>query len=119
MADSTDVAKTGSDKGRLDLAALKIKKLSELTKVAREMGINGLVVLKKQDLIFKILQTQTEREGLVFGAGVLEILPDGFGFLRSTNYNYLPCPDDIYVSPSQIRRFDLRTGDTVSGQIRP
>jgi len=104
---------------RLDLAALKDMKITELNKMARELGINGFSGLKKQDLIFKILQGQTEREGLIFSMGVLEILPDGFGFLRSPNYNYLPCPDDIYVSPSQIRKFDLRTGDTVSGQVRP
>ena len=104
---------------RLDLAALKDMKIPELNKMARELGINGLSGLKKQDLIFKVLQAQTEREGLIFSEGVLEILPDGFGFLRSPNYNYLPCPDDIYVSPSQIRRFDLRTGDIVNGQVRP
>ena len=104
---------------RLDLAALKDLKITELNKTARDLGVNGLSGLKKQDLIFKILQAQTEREGLIFAEGVLEILPDGFGFLRSPNYNYLPCPDDIYVSPSQIRKFDLRTGDTVSGQVRP
>ncbi|MCM8795147.1 MAG: transcription termination factor Rho [Candidatus Omnitrophica bacterium] len=94
-------------------------KISELNKLARELNINGISGLKKQDLIFKILQAQAEKEGLMFGEGILEILPEGFGFLRSPNYNYLPCPDDIYVSPSQIRKFDLRTGDTVSGQIRP
>ncbi len=104
---------------KLDIAALKDLKISELTKVARDMGVNGISGLKKQDLIFKILSTQTEKEGLIFSSGVLEILPDGFGFLRSPNYNYLPCPDDIYVSPSQIRKFDLRTGDTVNGQVRP
>ena len=104
---------------KLDIAALKDLKISELTKVARDMGVNGVSGLKKQDLIFKILSTQTEKEGLIFSSGVLEILPDGFGFLRSPNYNYLPCPDDIYVSPSQIRKFDLRTGDTVNGQVRP
>ncbi|MDP3703371.1 MAG: transcription termination factor Rho, partial [Candidatus Omnitrophota bacterium] len=104
---------------KLDIAALKDLKISELTKVARDMGVNGMSGLKKQDLIFKILSTQTEKEGLIFSSGVLEILPDGFGFLRSPNYNYLPCPDDIYVSPSQIRKFDLRTGDTVNGQVRP
>jgi transcription termination factor Rho len=81
--------------------------------------VNEVSGLKKQDLIFKVLQAQTEKDGLIFGEGVLEILPDGFGFLRSPNYNYLPCPDDIYISPSQIRKFELRTGDTVSGQIRP
>jgi transcription termination factor Rho len=94
-------------------------KITELTKMARDLGVNGLSGLKKQDLIFKILQAQTEKEGLIFSEGVLETLPDGFGFLRSPNYNYLPCPDDIYVSPSQIRKFDLHTGDTVSGQVRP
>ena len=104
---------------KLDIAALKGFKISELHRVARELGVNGISGLKKQDLIFKILSAQTEREGLIFSSGVLEILPDGFGFLRSPNYNYLPCPDDIYVSPSQIRKFDLRTGDTVSGRVRP
>jgi transcription termination factor Rho len=94
-------------------------KITELNKLAKELNVNGISGIKKQDLIFKILQAQAEKEGLMFGEGVLEILPEGFGFLRSTNYNYLPCPDDIYVSPSQIRKFDLRTGDTVSGQIRP
>jgi transcription termination factor Rho len=94
-------------------------KIVELSKLAREMNVNGISGLKKQDLIFKLLQAQAEKEGLMFGEGILEILPEGFGFLRSPNYNYLPCPDDIYISPSQIRKFDLRTGDTVSGQIRP
>ncbi len=110
---------TASGTGRLNLADLKDLKITELSKMARELGVNGLSGLKKQDLIFKILQAQTEKEGLIFSEGVLEILPDGFGFLRSPNYNYLPCPDDIYVSPSQIRKFDLHTGDTVSGQVRP
>jgi len=104
---------------KLDIAALKELKITELTKLARDLGINGISGLKKQDLIFKVLQAQAEKEGLIFSSGVLEILPDGFGFLRSPNYNYLPCPDDIYVSPSQIRRFDLRTGDIVNGQVRP
>jgi len=103
----------------MDIAELKKKKISELNKVAKDLKVNGLAGLKKQDLIFKILQANIEKEGSMFGEGVLEILPDGFGFLRSPNYNYLPCPDDIYVSPSQIRKFSLRTGDTVSGQIRP
>ncbi len=103
----------------LDLAKLKQMTITELNKVAKELNVNGISGLKKQDLIFKLLQAQAEREGNMFGEGVLEILPDGFGFLRSPNYNYLPSPDDIYVSPSQIRRFDLRTGDTVSGHIRP
>ncbi|PIP19964.1 MAG: transcription termination factor Rho [Candidatus Omnitrophica bacterium CG08_land_8_20_14_0_20_41_16] len=94
-------------------------KITELNKLAKELNANGTSGLRKQDLIFKILQAQAEKEGLMFGEGVLEILPEGFGFLRSPNYNYLPCPDDIYISPSQIRKFELRTGDTVSGQIRP
>jgi transcription termination factor Rho len=104
---------------KLDIGNLKEMKISELNKLAKELNINGISGLKKQDLIFKVLQAQAEKEGLMFGEGILEILPEGFGFLRSTNYNYLPCPDDIYISPSQIRKFDLRTGDTVSGQIRP
>ncbi len=103
----------------LDIAKLKGMTILELTKIAKDLSVNGISGLKKQDLIFKILQGQAEREGNMFGEGVLEILTEGFGFLRSPNYNYLPGPDDIYVSPSQIRRFDLRTGDTVSGQIRP
>ncbi len=98
---------------------LKDMKMGELTKLARDMDIQGASALKKQDLMFKILQAQAEKEGLMFGEGTLEILSEGFGFLRSAKYNYLPCPDDIYISPSQIRRFDLKTGDTVSGQIRP
>ncbi|MBI3322400.1 MAG: transcription termination factor Rho [Candidatus Omnitrophica bacterium] len=103
----------------LDIAKLKGMTILELTKVAKDLNVNGISGLKKQDLIFKVLQAQAEREGNMFGEGVLEILQEGFGFLRSANYNYLPGPDDIYVSPSQIRRFDLRTGDTISGQIRP
>jgi len=104
---------------KLDIGNLKDMKITELSKLARELNVNGTSGLKKQDLIFKVLQAQAEKEGLMFGEGILEILPEGFGFLRSPNYNYLPCPDDIYISPSQIRKFDLRTGDTVSGQIRP
>ncbi|MFC1623778.1 transcription termination factor Rho [Candidatus Omnitrophota bacterium] len=103
----------------MDIEKLKSLKIPELNKIAREMNVNGASALKKQDLIFKVLQAQTERAGLIFGEGVLEVLPDGFGFLRSPNYNYLPCPDDIYISPSQIKKFALRTGDIVSGQIRP
>ena len=103
----------------MEIAALKAMSIAELTKLAKDLNVNGMSGLKKQDLIFKILQAKTEKEGLIFGEGVLEILPDGFGFMRSPDYNYLPGPDDIYVSPSQIRRFNLRTGDTVSGQIRP
>ncbi|MFC1645570.1 transcription termination factor Rho [Candidatus Omnitrophota bacterium] len=94
-------------------------KISELSKTAKGFGVNGISGLKKQELIFKILQGQAEKDGLMFGEGTLEVLPEGFGFLRSPNYNYLPCPDDIYISPSQIRKFELHTGDTVSGQIRP
>lgn len=103
----------------MEIGSLKAMSIAELTKLAKELNVNGISGLKKQDLIFKILQTKTEKEGLIFGEGVLEILPDGFGFLRSPDYNYLPGPDDIYISPSQIRKFNLRTGDTVSGQIRP
>jgi len=106
-------------KEKLDIEKLKSLKMSELTKLAHELSVTDIGSLKKQDLIFKLLQAQTEKDGLIFGEGVLEILPDGFGFLRSPNYNYLPCPDDIYISPSQIRKFELHTGDTVSGQIRP
>lgn len=112
-------AKKGVTMETLDIGALKEMKISELTKRAKDFNINGLSGLRKQDLIFKVLQAQVEREGLMFGSGVIEVLNEGFGFLRSPNYNYLPSPDDIYVSPSQIRKFSLRTGDTVSGQIRP
>lgn len=104
---------------QINIAKLKDMKMSELSKLARDMNVNGISGIKKQDLIFKILQGQAEREGLMFGEGTLEILSEGFGFLRSANYNYLPCPDDIYISPSQIRKFDLKTGDSVSGHIRP
>ncbi len=103
----------------LNLAGLKDKSISELTHIAKEMGIENATGLRKQELIFKVLATQAEKIGLIFSEGVLETLPDGFGFLRAPEYNYLPGPDDIYVSPSQIRKFDLRTGDTISGQIRP
>ena len=103
----------------LDLEKLKQMKMKELGEIAKKYNVNGLSGTKKQDLIFKILQAQSEKEGNMYGEGVLEVLEDGFGFLRSANYNYLPSPDDIYVSPSQIRKFNLRTGDTVSGQIRP
>jgi len=104
---------------QLDITKLKNMSVAELSKFARDVGINGISGIRKQDLIFKILEAQARESGLMYGEGVLEILQDGFGFLRSPNYNYLPCPDDIYVSPSQIRRFDLRTGDTISGQVRP
>jgi transcription termination factor Rho len=106
-------------KGRLNIVELKEMSISELSEVAKQLNVTGASGLRKQELIFKILEAQTEKNGLIFGEGVLEILPDGFGFLRAPSYNYLPGPDDIYVSPSQIRRFDLHTGDTVSGQVRP
>ncbi|MGH9473875.1 MAG: transcription termination factor Rho [Terriglobales bacterium] len=102
----------------MTIAELKEKSITELAKVARQLELPGASGMRKQDLIFKILQAQSEKEGHIFAEGVLEILPDGYGFLRSPDYNYLPGPDDIYVSPSQIRRFDLRTGDTCSGQVR-
>jgi transcription termination factor Rho len=102
----------------MNIVELKNKKINELTKMAKKLNIDGAAGMRKQELIFALLQTQIEKNGLIFGEGTLEILPDGFGFLRAPNYNYLPGPDDIYVSPSQIRRFNLRTGDTVSGQIR-
>jgi len=103
----------------LDLQRLKTKTMAELLALATELEIQGTSGLRKQELIFKVLEAQTERSGLIFAEGVLEILPEGYGFLRSPTYNYLPGPDDIYVSPSQIKRFDLHTGDTVSGQVRP
>ncbi|MFZ5802139.1 MAG: transcription termination factor Rho [Candidatus Omnitrophota bacterium] len=108
-----------SREGKFDVVNLKRMKVSELHELAEKFKIGSTVAVKKQDLIFKILQAQAVQSGLMFGEGVLEILEDGFGFLRSPNYNYLPSPDDIYVSPSQIRRFNLRTGDNVSGEIRP
>jgi len=108
--------KTGN---ALDLVELKDMSIQNLNTVAKDFGVQGFAGLRKQELIFKILQVQAEKSGLIFSEGVLECLPDGFGFLRAPEYNYLPGPDDVYVSPSQIRRFDLRTGDTVSGQIRP
>ena len=109
----------GSDREVLNLDDLKAKTIGELTEIARGLSVVSPSGLRKQELIFKILEAQTEKDGYIYGEGVLEILPDGFGFLRAPSYNYLPGSDDIYVSPSQIRRFDLRTGDTISGQIRP
>jgi len=103
----------------MNLQELKEKKSNELTAIAKGLNIEGASSLRKQELIFAILNAQTEKNGMIFGEGVLETLADGFGFLRAPDYNYLPGPDDIYVSPSQIRRFNLQTGDTVSGQIRP
>src|SRR5258708_309132 len=102
-----------------NLSELKEMSISALTQVAKGMDVPGATGMRKQELIFKVLAAQTEKSGLIFSEGVLETLPDGFGFLRAPEYNYLPGPDDIYVSPSQIRKFDLRTGDTISGQIRP
>jgi len=103
----------------MDISELKSKKIVELNAIAKELSINGYTDLRKQELIFKILEAQTAKDGLTFSKGVLEVLPDGYGFLRSADYNYLPSPDDIYVSPSQIKKFLLRTGDFVSGQVRP
>jgi transcription termination factor Rho len=103
----------------MDISELKEMNITNLMQIAKDLGVVGASTMRKQELIFKILQAQTEKNGLIFSEGVLETLPDGFGFLRAPDYNYLPGPDDIYVSPSQIRKFDLRTGDTISGQIRP
>jgi len=103
----------------MEISELKTKNISELLQMAKEFKMTGISGLKKQELIFKILEAQTQKDGLIFSEGVLEILPDGYGFLRSPDYNYLPGPDDIYISPSQIKRFSLKTGDIVSGQIRP
>ena len=109
----------GGDGDTFNLATLKEMSISKLTQIAKDLDVPGATGMRKQELIFKVLAAQTEKSGLIFSEGVLETLPDGFGFLRAPEYNYLPGPDDIYVSPSQIRKFDLRTGDTVSGQIRP
>jgi transcription termination factor Rho len=103
----------------MDISELKSKKIAELNQIAKDLNISGYSDLRKQELIFKILEAQTEQGGLTFSRGVLEVLPDGYGFLRSVDYNYLPSPDDIYVSPAQIKKFNLRTGDSVSGQVRP
>ncbi len=118
MAEATTSA-LKKDGAALNIQELKDLNIQTLNRVAKELGIPGATGLRKQELIFQILKAQTERSGLIFSEGVLETLPDGFGFLRAPEYNYLPGPDDIYVSPSQIRKFDLRTGDTVSGQVRP
>jgi transcription termination factor Rho len=103
----------------MNIVEIKRKPINELTVLAKELNVPGASGMRRQDLIFSILQTQAEKNGAIYGEGVLETLPDGFGFLRAVDYNYLPGPDDIYVSPSQIRRFSLRTGDTVSGEVRP
>ncbi|HET6277736.1 MAG TPA: transcription termination factor Rho [Candidatus Polarisedimenticolia bacterium] len=104
---------------KLDIRSLKEKSIAELTSIAKALDVPNATSLRTQELIFEILRAQTEKSGLIFAEGVLETLPDGFGFLRAPEYNYLPGPDDIYVSPSQIRKFDLHTGDTISGQVRP
>jgi transcription termination factor Rho len=116
-------AQPGGEEGRrgrgLNINDLKDKSIQQLTQIAKDLTVAGATGMRKQELIFQILKAQTEQSGFIFSEGVLEVLPDGFGFLRAPDYNYLPGPDDIYVSPSQIRKFDLQTGDTVSGQIRP
>jgi transcription termination factor Rho len=122
MAEVTETKgkKRTKDNGEpLNIQELKEMNIQSLNKIAKTLEIEGATGMRKQELIFQILKAQTERSGLIFSEGVLETLPDGFGFLRAPEYNYLPGPDDIYVSPSQIRKFDLRTGDTVSGQVRP
>lgn len=103
----------------MDIGELKSKKIAELYTIAKNLKITGYSDLRKQELIYKILESQTEKDGVAYGKGVLDVLPDGYGFLRSSDYNYLSSPDDVYVSPSQIKKFALRTGDTVSGQVRP
>src|SRR5215203_2473581 len=117
--DADEAISFSGEGGTFNLADLKEMSISKLTQIAKSMDVPGATGMRKQELIFKVLAAQTEKSGLIFSEGVLETLPDGFGFLRAPEYNYLPGPDDIYVSPSQIRKFDLRTGDTVSGQIRP
>src|SRR4026209_1677212 len=117
-------AASGSPPGRrpgegLNITDLKDMSIQKLTQIAKDLTVGGATGMRKQELIFQILKAQTEQSGFIFSEGVLEVLPDGFGFLRAPDYNYLPGPDDIYVSPSQIRKFDLQTGDTVSGQVRP
>ncbi|MBC8489327.1 MAG: transcription termination factor Rho [Bacteroidetes bacterium] len=102
-----------------NMAELKSKRVTDLIDIAKQLNVTGYSDLKKQELIFKIIEAQTQKDGFAFAAGVLEVLPDGYGFLRSADYNYLPSPDDIYVSPSQIKKFLLKTGDTVSGKVRP
>ncbi len=118
-ADMEEGAPEAPTEPMLDIRTLHNQSMTQLLKIAQELDVEGAAALRKQELIFKVLQTQTERLGLIFSEGVLEVLPDGFGFLRAPEYNYLAGPDDIYVSPSQIRKFGLKTGDTISGQIRP
>jgi transcription termination factor Rho len=117
--DTKTISKQDSFKESKNVSDLKSKKVSELIQIAKGLDVSGYSDLKKQELIFKIIEAQTKKDGFAFAIGVLEVLPDGYGFLRSADYNYLPSPDDIYVSPSQIKKFLLRTGDTVSGQVRP
>jgi transcription termination factor Rho len=117
-ADARGELAEGRGRG-LNISELKDMSIQKLTGVAKDLNVAGATGMRKQELIFQILKAQTEQSGFIFSEGVLEVLPDGFGFLRAPDYNYLPGPDDIYVSPSQIRKFDLQTGDTVSGQIRP
>ncbi len=119
MAEKKEETATPTTPESFNLANLKDLKISELNEIAKNMNIAGTSGMKKQELIFTILEEQTKQDGFIFSEGVLEILPDGYGFLRSSHYNYLPSPDDIYISPSQIKKFGLRTGDVVSGQIRP
>jgi len=120
MAETTQPRNNGGrDNGHLSIHDLKEMNIASLAEAAKNLSVPGYAGMRKQELIFQILKAQTEANGLIFSEGVLECLPEGFGFLRAPDYNYLPGPDDIYVSPSQIRKFDLRTGDTVSGQIRP
>ena len=120
LAEAAEAAKPAKRAGEgLNIGELKEMSIAKLTQIAKDLSVEGATGMRKQDLIFQILKAQTEQSGFIFSEGVLEVLPDGFGFLRAPDYNYLPGPDDIYVSPSQIRKFDLQTGDTVSGQIRP
>jgi transcription termination factor Rho len=118
-AAASDAARSQPKAPALNINDLKDMSIQKLTQVAKDLNVAGATGMRKQDLIFQILKAQTEMSGFMFSEGVLEVLPDGFGFLRAPDYNYLPGPDDIYVSPSQIRKFDLQTGDTVSGQVRP
>src|SRR5437762_2956744 len=116
--------KAAEDKDKLAATSLNIAKLqamsmTELNQMARELSVENFGTMRKHEVIFHILQKNAERAGVLFSEGVLEVLPEGFGFLRSQSFNYLPCPEDIYVSPSQIRRFDLQTGNLIAGQIRP
>ncbi|MCB1153549.1 Rho termination factor N-terminal domain-containing protein, partial [bacterium] len=117
--DDLAAANIDPDGAVLNIQELKEGKIGDLLRLAKELEVENATGLRKQDLIYAILQAHTERRGAIYGEGVIEILPDGFGFLRAPDSNYLPGPDDIYVSPSQIRRFNLRTGDTISGQVRP